>query len=295
MTTNKKDLENRFGMTLLESHKKVPAKSLKFNRNYQRVTEVSRKEKVKKSINACGQFLPEKSLTINQHDEVVDGQHRLLAILDLGWEFVPITKYFFSDCKLEAAFFNYINGFDERLNSIDFWYSLYLSGDIIACLLYELEESPHSSLQNKITVKNKNTKKSKLVTGQALECVALSLGLNDNYQKNKHDSWVNKIEKIDRNVLFKKINNFIDWYEEIFGKKKDNPSAYRQDSFRAIKSFYILLRNYTFHNETNTIKKMKTFKTDVTFVTAPHVGKVYQLINHFNKNRKKEVLPYNIS
>jgi hypothetical protein len=42
--------ENDFGMSLISANKKLPVESLKFNREYQRATEVARKNKVVESI-----------------------------------------------------------------------------------------------------------------------------------------------------------------------------------------------------------------------------------------------------
>ena len=289
------DLQNEFGMVLVEANKKVSAKTLNFNRNYQRATEHSRKEKVKKSMLSCGQFLSEKSLTVNQDDEVVDGQHRLLAALEIDWESVPITKYYFTDPQSEAAFFSHINGFDERLGAKDYWYSKYLSGDPIATFIYNLDENYHTALKDKIRLKGKDTKDSKLSIGQVLECLAIGIGYNtSNWEKTRHDKWVKQFNKFTESALLIVIDDFISWYEQIFGTKKENPIAYRQDSFRAIKFFYLALKKKGLHNKKTTIYKMKTFNLDVAFVTAPLHGKNYQLINHFNKGRRKETIPYNI-
>jgi hypothetical protein len=289
--------KNKFGMVLVDKYKKMPIESLKFNRHYQRATEVARKEKVKQGILTCGHFLPEKSITVNQDNEVVDGQHRLLAAKELGMSHIPVSKYYFEDKDKEAKFFVYINGFDERLNVVDYWYAMYLSGDPLAIVLYNLESDPRSALKNKIVIKGKKTDKSKLNTTQVLEIVGLAIGIigkGRNWQKTQHSLWLKKLSSGSFEKILDEVNGFIGWYETIFGDKKTAPWAYYLDSFRAIKYLYVALKQKDWHRRKETIVKMKSFKLDATFMAAPLAGKKYQLIDHFNKNRKNQRLPYNI-
>ncbi|MFO7817079.1 MAG: hypothetical protein R6V39_05300 [Desulfovibrionales bacterium] len=292
------NVENKFGMVLIEKNKRMPVESLQFNRHYQRVTETARKEKVKQGIHACGHFLPEKSITVNQNNEVVDGQHRLLAVKELGMSHIPVTKYYFEDKDKEASFFIYINGFDERLNAVDYWYAMYLSGDPLAMVMYKLESDSRSALKDKIIIKGKKTDKTKITVTPTLEIIGVAIGFigqGHNWQKSQHSLWLKRLaDKPFENIL-KEVNEFIGWYEAIFGDKKNAPWAYQLDSFRAIKYLYVSLKEKGWHLKKETVIKMKSFKLDATFMTAPLAGKKYQLVDHFNKNRKKERLPYNIS
>jgi len=286
--------ENNFGMTLIDSNKKLPVESLKFNRQYQRATETARKESVKQSIIDCGHYLPDQSITVNQDNEVVDGQHRLLAAIDLGINAIPATIYNFSDKKKEAAFFVHINGFDQRLNQVDYWYGRFLAGDPVAEFLYYLESSKESSLYEKIVVKGSNTSK-KISTTMALAIIMYAVGFkNKNWQKKDHPALVTRLKQAgEKKVLFF-INDFVSWYESIFGTKKENTVAYNLDVFRAILALHIRLASEGLQNQKNTINKLKRFNLGTAFITAPLAGKKYQLIDHFNKGRQKNKIPYNL-
>lgn len=288
--------KNRFGMTLLEKNKKMSVESLKFNKQYQRATEVARKENVKKGIVTCGHFLPEKSITVNQANEVVDGQHRLLAAQELGLSHIPVSKYYFEDKDKEAAFFVYINGFDERLSVVDYWYAMYLSGDPLAETIYKLESEARSLLNNKVVIKGKKTDKSKISITQVLEIIHMAIGNTNrgNWAKADHEIWLKQLSKCSFDDVLKTTNDFIGWYETIFGNKKNTPWAYYLDSFRAIKYFYKALYSRGWHKSKDTVAKMKSFNLGATFMAAPLAGKKYQLIDHFNKNKKHKRLPYNI-
>jgi len=288
--------KNKFGMILVENNIKMPVESLQFNEHYQRALEIARKEKVKQGIISCGHFLPEKSITVNQNNEVVDGQHRLCAVRELGMSHIPVSKYYFADKKKEAAFFVYINGFDERLNIVDYWYAMYLANDPIAVTMYNLESDPRSALKDKIVVKGRKTGKSKISPTQVLESIQIALATTNrgNWTKADHHIWLKKLNQLSYAVVLQRVNEFIVWYEKIFGSKKDTPWAYHMDSFRAIKYFYKILQERGWHQKKDTFIKMKSFKLGATFMTAPLTGKKYQLIDHFNKNRQKQRLPYNI-
>lgn len=288
--------KNKFGMVLVDKYKKMPIESLQFNRHYQRATEVARKEKVKQGILTCGHFLPEKSITVNQDNEVVDGQHRLLAAKELGMSHIPVSKYYFEDKDKEANFFIYINGFDERLKSVDYWYAMFLAGDPLAETLYRLESDHRSVLKDKIVIKGKKTEKTKIPASYILEIVGVAIGNTSggNWKKVDHHLWLKKLSATSFDDILLYSNTFITWYESIFGDKKTIPWAYYSDAFRAIQYLYILLSRKGWAHKKDTIAKMKSFKLDATFMAAPLAGKKYQLIDHFNKSRKNQRLPYNI-
>lgn len=286
--------ENDFGMTLISSNKKLPVESLKFNRQYQRATEQARKEKVKQSIIKCGQFLTDQSLTVNQDFEVVDGQHRLLAAKELKISHIPATVYRFSDKQKEAAFFVHINGFVQALNPVDYWYGRFLSGCPIATFMYFLEASQESKLRGQIVIKGSDSHKNRIPPSMALEIIIIGIGHAHQWTRQRDNAFVKKMTEVGETQALLKINQFVGWYQDIFGTKKENPIAYRRDAFRAICSLYnrLLIVDMT-HNKT-TIQKMQTFPMNSAFVTAPLAGKKYQLIDHFNKNRKKNKIPYNL-
>jgi hypothetical protein len=286
--------ENNFGMTLISSNKKLPVESLKFNRQYQRATEVARKEKVKQSIIKCGHFLPDQSITVNQDYEVVDGQHRLLAAKDLEISHIPATIYNFSDKEKEAAFFVHINGFDQRLNPVDYWYGRMLSGCPLARFMYFLESDSQSNLRGQIIVKGANSHKNRIPPSMVLEIIILGMGYSHQWTKARDESFVQKIKTMGEGPILFHTNQFVSWYQFIFGIKKENPIAYRRDSFRAICSLYKRLQSSNIAHQKITMQKMKTFPMNAAFVTAPLAGKKYQLINHFNKNRQKNKIPYNL-
>ena len=287
------DMENRFGMKQLESAKKVPIESLKFNRDYQRATEHARKENAKKGMIACGQFLPDKPLTVNQDNEIVDGQHRYLAAKELGHKTVPVVRYSFASKQKEAEFFIFINNFDQRLKAADFWYASYLAKDTMASLMYELNESDLSALKNNIALKGSETN-SKWSISSVQEAIGLAIGNDTNWQKKAHTAWTNKIESMGTKTVVSRVNMFVRWYHDIFGLKSDAPWAHRLDVFRAIKFLYLKLESINNTHSRDTINKMKSFVVDSAFISAPLIGKKMHLVNHYNKSRKKNLLSWEI-
>jgi hypothetical protein len=284
-------LENEFGMTLIET-KKVPIESLKFNRDYQRVKQPARVKQIKQGMIACGQFLPDRPITVNQKNEVVDGQHRLWAAMEMGYSIVPIVKYHFKTPELEAKYFIFINNYDPRLKATDYWYANLLSKDPIAIFLYRLDEDFNSALKNKIALKGKETNHKWSIT-PTLEVIGLALGYsNENWTKSLHGKWVAALKFRGQKEVMLEVNEFVVWYEAIFGLKNKNPFAYYLDSFRAIKLLYYKLKRKGWHNQPTTINKMKSFQIDSAFIAAPLAGKKQLLIGHYNHRKKKEVLDY---
>lgn len=287
--------ENIFGMSLISSNRLVPIESLQFNRNYQRSVEKARVEKVKSSMCECGMFLPGEALTVNQNNEIVDGQHRYIAAKELDYSEVPVIKYRFESVEKEAAFFMHINNYDPRLSTVDHWFGLLASGDPFAELMYFLDENSSSALYNKIALKGRQTKKTKMTISQAAECVLTAVGENsNNWDKVRHKKQAARVCSMSRPVILKNLNQFVRWYEEIFGTKQDAPWAYRVDSFRAVRMLYGRLKEKGLHDNKSTINKMKSFNMDASFIAAPIQGKKYQLIDHFNKNRKTNRIEYSI-
>lgn len=289
----KRNDENKYGMTVIERYKIVPTDSLKINQDYQRIKDLARVANVKKSMIKCGQFLPDKCLTVNQNDEIVDGQHRYWAAREIGWEKIPITKYYFNNKENEAAFFAHINGFDQRLKSPDYWYALYLSGDDLAKFLYRLEESPMSALNEKIAVKGKLTEKTKWNIGKVLQVVNVAMERYDtNWKKAEHHIMIEKLRQFSVEVVVDRVNEFVYWFQKIFGEKKDNTLVYYRDSFRAILFFYSLLYRKGWHNKPETISKMKQFRVDQNFITSPLIGKKQILVSHYNGKKKNNTLEW---
>jgi hypothetical protein len=286
--------ENNFGMTLIEASKALPVESLKFNRQYQRATEPARKERVKKSIITCGHFLPDQSITVNQDYEVVDGQHRLLAALELEMTHIPATIYHFADKQKEAAFFVHINGFVQALSPLDYWYGRFLARCPIANFMYFLESDQQSKLMGQIIVKGSDSKKSRIPPTLALEIIIKAIGSYSNWSRRSDDILVKKMISTGTKTALFNVNNFVGWYQEIFGKKKENPDAYRNDSFRAISFLYDRLFREGVAHQRYTMQKLKSFPMNTAFITAPLNGKKYQLIDHINRGRKKNRIPYSL-
>ena len=286
--------DNDFGMTLIEVHKKVPVESLKFNQDYQRAKQPSRVRQVKNGLIACGQFLSDKPITVNQNNEVVDGQHRLWAAMELGYNHVPIAKYKFATPELEAKYFIFTNNYDPRLKTPDLWYANLLSKDPIAVFMYRLDEDPNSILKDNIALKHKETNY-KWRIPPTLEIIGLASGdPHHNWTKQIHPKWITLLSnKGQKNTLIE-VNEFVSWYQSIFGMKKKNPFAYYTDTFRAAKLLYIKLKEKGWHNKQSTINKMKSFQVDSAFIAAPLAGKKQLLIGHYNHQKKKDVLDYSI-
>ena len=290
----KTEADNEYGMTLIET-KKVPVESLKFNQDYQRVTQPARVKQVKQGIIACGQFLSDKPITVNQNNEVVDGQHRLLAAKELGYSHVPIAKYRFATSELEAKYFIFTNNYDPRLKAPDYWYAKLLSKDPLAEFLYRLHDDENSALKDKIAIRGKETKKSKWQISAVLEAILLALGdPHRHWKKDIHDKWVSTLASKGQREVMLNVNDFVIWYEKIFGTKTKNPFAYYKDSFRAIKLFYFKLKEKEMHNKNSTINKMKSFDMGPAFIGANLAGKKQLLISHYNKGKKKDILDYSI-
>ena len=285
---NKTYKQNDFDMEFIGKLDNFPIDLLKFNEHYQRGIEKKRKEPIKKSIMKTGLFLPDKAITINQRNEIVDGQHRVLAAKECGLSHVPVSRYLFRDPKKEVAFFVHINNFDQRLNAYDYWFARFIEGDPVAVTIYKLESDPMSIVKNMIAIKGKQTQDRKFSIPQILEIIEMSIGMKKgNWTKDRHQKWVEVIIDTGWPTILNVCNSFFSWFLEIFGQKINNPQAYTVDSFRAIKFLYIKLKEISEHQNRTTISKMKTFSIDTVYATSPIAGKKMLLINHYNKGKSK--------
>ena len=76
---------------------------------------------------------------------------------------------------------------------------------------------------------------------QILNIITHAMGMNNTWCKERDIRYTEKFLDIGEVVILNNINNFINWLEEIFWTKKQNPSAYRSDSLRALLGLHLRL------------------------------------------------------
>jgi hypothetical protein len=193
----KKDL-NKFGMKFMDKGE-IDIANLKFNPVYQRKLEPHRWKEVLGSMERTGVFAIESPIVINQNNEIVDGQHRVVAAEKYGFKKVLYVRYYFASEKCEAKYFKHMNKFNSKQKPVDYWFSAKMAGDRLANILYKLDEQDTSSLKNQIALKGKQTN-TKLSISQVLSMILYAVDWKRTW------SYTTKDEK--------KINGYLNKYSD---------------------------------------------------------------------------------
>lgn len=285
----KNDMVDLSGMKTLCDHMLVDPKELKLEPTYQRCIEPSRKRGIAQSMVTTG-YWPEETIIVNQDFEIVDGQHRVVAALQVGIKQVPISVVEFKDKRTEATYFSLKNNWNTSLKPVDFWYARYQFCHPYATCIYELDIDDDSLLKNNIALKGRETKKAKFTITDCCLFINFAVGYNQNWSKEKDAFLTKRVVNLGYEPIKEEINDFIDCFYSIFGNsKRSNPFAYRASSIRSFITFYSLAKRQDFLSSRRKLNefigKMATYALTADFLKANHAGRIQMLITHFNHKR----------
>jgi hypothetical protein len=280
LAVNPKD----YAMRTIIEHMLMDTKDIKFNAEYQRTLEQWRLKKIIASMRAYG-YWPSEVIVLNEKHEVVDGQHRTKAAINIGIKQVPVCIVTFPNKKLEAKFFADKSNYNCNLKPVDFWHARYLSGHPVAEALYKLEADKSCNLYNRVALKGRESKTTKYIINQVLSMFCMITRMNDsNWRKDNDDQLMNKILEISYDKLVAKINQFTTWLEQSFGLKGGS-MAYETSHFRSILKFYSIIEDHGDAQKSESIKKMRSYIFTSELSKLTHTARVYALIAHYNKGK----------
>lgn len=275
-------------------HMWVAPETLRFNAGYQRAIEKPRLKKIEGKIKNLG-YKPHEVVAITEKGDIVDGQHRVKAAINLVVEQIPVTVYKFGSVEDEAKFFVDCNDHNTNLNNIYYWDAKKKAGDSLAEFIYALESDPMSVFTNNIRVKGKNSK-NKFSIPETLSFIAaaFNIGYNAWVRDNDHtfkkalasNSYTNNREK---------VNEVGDFFHGCFGPEKEsNPMAFKTKTIRPFCAFFRLLKRQGLADK-SAAKKMKGYVFTNEFNKLTEAGKVFSFVDFLNSGRTKNRAEYVIT
>lgn len=275
-----------------------PVEKLKINKAYQREIEPIRLAKIKSSMRKKG-FLSCRPIAVSQNYNVLDGQHRLKAAIDLGIKDVPIGIIECKEEKDEANCFVQLNGFNTRLSPKDYWAAKRKADDPMAKLLYFFNDDERSLLHGKIAIRGSNAK-ARFSIAQVFDMlIIVVLGINCHWKLDRDNQFTRLAEKTSCESALTKMNLFFEWFFACYGNDKHLcPMMNKNESLRSVAIFYTKLFNRGFIPTSTKTDKNKQklevaikitrsfeFPPDWDRISLP--TKVEMLLNHWNRKKKK--------
>lgn len=271
--------------------------------DYQRAFRMANGLRVFESMKIDG-FWENKPLLVYPDDNgnflVASGQHRLWAAKKLGLVEVPcVVLSELKDSVKRANRFRREGEFNELLAPEDYWQARFAEGDKIANILYKLDHDPGSFFYQRIAIKGEATKKTRFTINESFLIInIIALEISENATRSNLSHMLATAEKIGYGELLMRVNLFLKWFFDCFGKsKKDNRLAYKT---QAIYTWCFLFRLLNKNHWLSTPEKYKgTVNKIQNFTLTPplfagnkdSLALRYAIVSHLNKGKKSNLLP----
>jgi hypothetical protein len=288
-----------YGRVVVKELSLMSVNILKFNDVYNREICIQHVENLSEDIVLNG-FNDVKPIELNTDYEILDGQHRFLAVIAAGKDMVPCVVVSFPNKNLEADYFSYINsqGAAKPLRNVDLLKSQKAAGNEYAELIYSLHNQPESPLFKKIS----GLKGDNLVPVEKYYCISASkvcqlvssvvFKSNSNLKKDDMYKFGEKTKGLTMEDLLGPISEFTEFFYSCFGSRKDKNIMYQDGVFRALISFwYHLKRLGLLKNKSDLkalIKKFYGYKLPPLSSSYDKINIVSILFHQYNKGRSPQ-------
>ncbi|OYT14608.1 MAG: hypothetical protein B7C24_17435 [Bacteroidetes bacterium 4572_77] len=241
-------------------------------------------------------FWPQAPITVNTKNNIVDGQQRWSAALELGISEIPATILNFPSIEAEASYYADVNSYNTRQTLVNMWNAKYIGNHPIAIILYNLESNPFSLLRDRIVLKGKNAPATKFTSQNVLQIISATLiGVIQHYKQSDDARWTEIITRFAFEEIQARCNLFVSWFDKAFGNdKKLNPVPYSTAGLYAITKFYVTAKEagHFKNGDTAIANKLRKYVFTNEFNQMSHIGRFESLIRHYNKGRKVNKLKY---
>ena len=289
------DFKGKYGMKVVEEYGKIDPHKLQVTSPYQRGIKSQKVRELKKSMNYHG-FWPHNPIVINTKYDIVDGQQRWTAAREVGMSKVPVTQYEFPSIVAEASFFVDVNKYNTKQAPQDFWHAQLVAKHPIAEILYNLEESPLSMFNGRISVKHKYTTSKKFSVAQVLQILHVVMrGVADHHRENNEAALLLALDGVSYREIEMRCSVFLSWFFKTFGDdKQKNPIAYSTIGLYAICAFYLIAKKHGHFQggDASIINKMSKYTFANEFRHMSFSTRIESLINHYNSGKSKHRLSY---
>ena len=293
-----KAVEQQFGMVFMESGNINPTR-LKVNPRYQRLEEIGRTKKLSSSFDMMpGGFDPSYPVVLNEKNEVVNGGHRVRVSINKKITSIPYVKYRFTTINEEIRYFNHCQIGTKGMNSRDILFSRNIMKTPYAKIVYYICDQSllkgqhnlrmtHNQKGNRQTIKVENI--CYLVNYLALQRKS-SWSVNNINDLDAAAKVIMESDELKKDAV-ERVDEFLHFFFESFEYSTlSSDLKYREHFFLATMLLFIRLKqdDRFFKNYEKIISSLKRFSV-TEYVTKNHKEKIVEiLLEHLNKNRKKE-------
>jgi len=234
---------------------------------YQRILQPSRVLKICGQMDVLGGYDRAKPIVLNEKFEVVDGQHRLLALLMRGGTKIWVVIYEFNTFEDEVTYWVWAQKNMAPPGPDQFWHSQYLIKNPYSVLIYDLCQNDVTSIcNNMVALKTSKAKKKKITLAvflPILNQMGLKFSHSSHWSQDNDHVFTNKIKEIGYQEIKARMNAFFTWFITIYGKSKFNNPGYEKPIMlaliRVFKRMYDEGHLKTKRNYNYSVRKMQGF------------------------------------
>lgn len=267
-------------------------KKLVMNTGYQRMIEYARVHSIKASIMEDG-YWGDEVITINKNYEVLNGQHRLLACMSVGVQYVPVVMLEFASHEDEVNYFVKKNSWNTKLSPADFWHARQLAGHPLGVLVYRLGQDANSYLCRKIALKKMEADQTNHVIFTAAQAILfLNTAINNNAEPWSLSGDQRLTELLCLNTTYENAlylsNRLVGFlYNALGTDRSKNRFAFSNKPLKSFCRFYVeMIRSGCAKKEDDLLriaKHMATFPYTVEYARLDKAAQIDLLTSYCNR------------
>lgn len=289
---------NNKGVRLVSIFMNMPLDLLKHVEIYQRSLETKRIATIEKMMTEAGGPWPNATAIINPGLFIVDGNHRITVMKKMGYTAFPIVHMMeFSSDETEAEFFVDVNKMNTQISADHYmWRARKLSKHPVGILLYKLvDEDEQSLLHDRVTIAERRSKHNKIPISSALKIISkCGLGLNQTFQSDREDSYINRINEVGYDAIRTNINQFMRWFIMCHGEKSSGHTAWLASAIRCYADLFSMLRSNNLLSTTakynQSVAKFRKFSLTKETLKLGYFPMMNILIGTYNKGKRNAQL-----
>lgn len=228
-----------FDIKTIAESLEVNIDNVKTDARYQRLLEPARVKRLVASMQEYGIW--PTHIMVNQEMTVIDGQHTLAALREMGERTVFVTIVRCKDERSEAEFFSTTNAWSTSLKPLDLWHAKRKRGDETALFVHRLASDKSSLLAGRISqVKGVPVTDTPMTVNTALVFVkSAAARLYEDMKLDEALSAAKKQGKTD--VLLREVNRRVDFLFQSFGDKSVCPVAWQAKPLKTLMRLFDLI------------------------------------------------------
>ena len=293
MTRHENNWDSK-GTRLIATFWNMPVYIPVFEDIYQRALEKQRLKQLRTMIQEAGRPWDTMTITLNPRRAIVDGNHRIVTLKDLGYPTIPqVNMMDFKDIVAESEYFIDINKMSSRIKKDHYiWRARFVAKQMSALILYSLVDADEESmLFDRVSTAERASTKNRIAINTAWHIIC-KCGLNyqSKFEIDKEPFLIERIEKVGYGSVKQSVNEFMTWFLRSFKEKDQKNPAWKNKCFLAFIQYFNLLKKKgmlsTESRYKQTLKKNNEFSINASLLELDQHNILRELVTHFNHKKK---------